>query len=93
MSIKSFKHHGLEDFFYDGNTKGINPKHANKLETRLDRLDAATNPKDMELPGYRLHLLRPKKSGRRAINISGAWRLTFEFDHGSATAVDYEQYH
>lgn len=26
--IKSFDHKGLEDFFYDGTTKGIQPKHA-----------------------------------------------------------------
>jgi len=44
MAIKSFRHKGLEDFFYDGTTKGINPRHASKLETRLDRLDAATSP-------------------------------------------------
>lgn len=57
MAIKSFRHKGLEDFFYDG---GINPKHANKLETRLDRLDAANSPEDMNLPGYRLHPLKGK---------------------------------
>lgn len=93
MAIKSFKHKGLEDFFYDGTTKGINPKHATKLETRLDRLDAAMSPEDMNLPGYRLHLLKGKMLGRYAIDVSGAWRLTFEFDDGDAIVVDYEQYH
>jgi len=93
MAIKSFRHKGLEDFFYDGTTKGINPKHANKLETRLDKLDAATGPKDMELPGYRLHALKGKMEGRYAIDVSGAWRVTFEFDDGDAIIVDYEQYH
>jgi plasmid maintenance system killer protein len=39
MAIKSFKHKGLEDFFYDGTTKRINAKHKDKLETRLDRLE------------------------------------------------------
>ncbi|MET3998409.1 type II toxin-antitoxin system RelE/ParE family toxin [Marinobacterium sp. MBR-109] len=93
MAIKSFRHKGLEDFFYDGTTKGINPKHATKLETRLDRLDAATSPEDMNLPGYRLHPLKGKMQGRYAIDVSGAWRLTFEFDDGDAIVVDYEQYH
>ncbi|SEB06786.1 type II toxin-antitoxin system RelE/ParE family toxin [Marinobacterium iners] len=93
MAIKSFRHKGLEDFFYDGTSKGINPKHANKLETRLDRLDAATSPEDMNLPGYRLHPLKGKMQGRYAIDVSGAWRLTFEFDDGDAIVVDYEQYH
>lgn len=63
MAIKSFKHKGLEDFFYDGSTKGINTKHTDKLAMRLDRLDAATSPQDMNLPHYRLHPLRGKCVG------------------------------
>jgi len=31
--------------------------------------------------------------GRYEIDVSGAWRLTFEFDDGDAIVVDYEQYH
>lgn len=46
--IKSFDHKGLEDFFYDGATKGIQPKHASKLRLRLDRLEnALTTPPAM----------------------------------------------
>ena len=93
MAIKSFRHKGLADFFYNGSTKGINAKHATKLETRLDRLYAAICPEDMCLPGYRLHKLEPKSAGRWAIDVSGAWRLTFEFQNGDAIVVDYEQYH
>ena len=93
MAIKSFRHKGLEDFFYDGSTRGINPKHAEKLSTRLDRLDAATGPGDMDLPGYRLHALKGRMKGRYAIDVSGAWRLTFAFEGEDAIVVDYEQYH
>lgn len=93
MAIKSFRHRGLEDFFYDGTTKGITPKHQRKLSTRLDRLHGATGPEDMNLPGYNLHKLEPKKNNRWAISVSGAWRLTFEFDGDDAIVVDYEQYH
>ncbi len=93
MAIKSFRHKGLADFFYDGKKKGINSAHADKLATRLDRLDAATRPEDMDLPGYRLHRLQPKSKGRWAIDVSGAWRMTFEFDGEDAIVVDYEQYH
>lgn len=39
--IHSFKHKGVEDFFYDGTKKGIQPNHAKKLAEILDRLDAA----------------------------------------------------
>ncbi len=93
MAIKSFRHKGLEKFFETGNTRGINTAHARKLENRLDRLDAATNPQDMNLPGYRLHRLEPKADKRWAIDVSGAWRITFEFDGENAIVVDYQQYH
>ncbi len=93
MAIKSFKHKGLERFFVSGTTRGINPLHSRKLENRLDRLDAAATPEDMNLPGYRLHQLEPRNAGRWAVDISGAWRVTFEFEGGDAIIVDYEQYH
>lgn len=93
MAIKNFLHKGLEDFFYDGTTKSINPKHASRLETRLDLLDAATQPHDMRLPGYNFHKLEPKTAGRYAVSVNGPWRITFEFDGEDAINVDYEQYH
>lgn len=91
--IKSFIHKGLEDFFCDGSRKGIQAKHASKIEAILDRLDAANEIKDMNYPGSDLHLLLPKKKGRWAIKVSGNWRLTFEFKDGDAFNVDIEDYH
>ena len=91
--IKSFIHKGLEDFFYDGTRKGIQAKHASKLEAILDRLDAANEIKDMNYPGSGFLLLLPKKKGRWAIEVSGNWRLTFEFKDGDTFNVDIEDYH
>jgi toxin HigB-1 len=91
--IKSFMHKGLEDFFYDGTLKGIQAKHALKLEAILDRLDSANEIKDMNYPGSGLHLLLPKTKGRWAIKVSANWRLTFEFQDGDALNVTVEDYH
>ena len=91
--LKSFLHKGLEDFFYDGTRRGIQAKHASKLEAILDRLDAANEIKDMNYPGSGLHLLLPKTKGRWSIKVSGNWRLTFEFKDGDALNVDIEDYH
>jgi len=93
IMIKSFSHSGLEKFFYDGNRKSIQPKHAERLETILDRLDAAAAIKDMSYPGSNLHRLEPKKEGRWAVNVSGNWRITFVFEKGNAYKVNYEDYH
>lgn len=91
--IKSFSHKGLEDFFYDGTKKGIQPKHAGKLEEILDRLNQAREIRDMDYPGANLHRLLPKQEGRWAVKVSGNWRITFAFKEGNAYEVDYEDYH
>jgi len=91
--IKTFKHKGLEDFFYAGIKKGIRPEHAGKLEKILDRLNAAGDIQDMNYPGSALHLLKGDKKGQSAVKFSGNWRVFFEFINGDAYIVDYDDYH
>lgn len=91
--IKSFKHKGLEDFFYTGKKKGIKPEHADRLERILDRLNAASEIRDMSYPGSDLHKLAGGKKGQYAVKVSGNWRVFFEFVNGNAYIVDYGDYH
>jgi proteic killer suppression protein len=91
--IKSFKHKGLEIFFYSGKKKGIRPEHAKKLEKILDRLNAACEIRDMSYPGSNLHKLTGDKKGLYAVNVSGNWRVFFEFIDGDAYIVAYDDYH
>ncbi len=91
--IKSFKHKGLEQFFINGNKKGILPEHSKKIERILDRLDASIRPNDMNLPGYNFHPLIGKDKGRWSVWINGNWRITFEFEGENAIKVNYEDYH
>lgn len=91
--IKSFRHKGLEKFFYDGSKKGIQPKHAGKLADILDRLHAAKLVQDMNYPGSDLHSLKGDKKGLWAVQVSGSWRITFSFHEGDAYVVDYIDYH
>jgi proteic killer suppression protein len=65
-----------ERFFLSGVKSGIRPDHADRLRLVLGRLAAATAPKDMALPGLRLHPLKGKLKGRWSVTISGNWRLT-----------------
>ncbi|AXR62864.1 peptidase (plasmid) [Leptospira mayottensis] len=91
--IISFKHKGLEQFFETGNRKGIQPDHAGKLGRILDRLDASLNPKDMNLPSFKLHQLKGTRQNRWSVWVNGNWRITFEFEGENAILVDYEDYH
>lgn len=91
--IKSFKHKGLEKFFTTGSTAGVQATHVRRLEERLQALHTAMDISDMDLPGWRLHELKGNRDGLWAINVSGNWRVVFEFIDGQAYVVNYEDYH
>ena len=91
--IKSFKHKGLERFYFKGSTSGIQAKHAKKLQMQLAALDTAQAIDDLDIPGYRLHSLKGQREGRWSITVSANWRLTFEFSDGNIYILDYEDYH
>ena len=91
--IQSFRHKGLERFFRRGDKSGIQAIHAKKLRMRLSALDTAHLIEDMDLPGYRLHPLKGQREDIWAIDVSGNWRVTFEFLKGNAYIVNYEDYH
>jgi proteic killer suppression protein len=59
----------------------------------LQALHTATVIDDMDLPGWRLHPLKGNLAGLWAVNVSGNWRVVFQFKDGHAYAVDYEDYH
>jgi len=91
--IKGFRHRGLERYFTKGTTAGIQAEHAQRIRLVLARLHASTSPRDMDLPGLRLHPLKGKRKGTWAVSISGSWRITFGFDGADVINVDYEDYH
>ncbi|MBC8739016.1 hypothetical protein F6X40_19880 [Paraburkholderia sp. UCT31] len=91
--IKSFAHKGLEKFFAIGSKAGIRADHAAKLGRQLSRLDVATAPQDMNVPGWKLHPLSGNMAGHWSVWVSGNWRLTFRFEGEHAILVDYRDYH
>lgn len=85
--IKSFRHKGLKNFFFEGDIKGINPNHATKLSWILAVLDDAENINDVNFPGSRLHPY--KNSELWSVDINGNWRILFEFKDKNVYVVDY----
>jgi proteic killer suppression protein len=59
---------------------------------RLDALDQATRPEDLNIPGFDFHALKGFDPTRYTVHVNGPWCITFSFDQGDAT-VDFEQYH
>ncbi|HWE87473.1 MAG TPA: type II toxin-antitoxin system RelE/ParE family toxin [Terracidiphilus sp.] len=91
--IKNFRHAGLERFFKTGSKAGILPAHAERIANRLQLLDFARSPADMNMPGWGLHRLAGDLKGHWAVKVSGNWRLTFAFEKENAILVDYQGYH
>lgn len=59
----------------------------------MDLLDIATRPKDLDLPGYRLHPLRGDLRGFWSIRITGNYRLIFRMEDGDVFDIDLVDYH
>jgi len=91
--ITRWKHKGLRTFFETGSTRGIRPEHASRLRLILARLDASAEPRDMNLPGLRLHPLKGQSKGAWAVDVSGNWRVVFRFEGKDVVDVDYVDYH
>ncbi|OQA85340.1 MAG: Plasmid maintenance system killer protein [Lentisphaerae bacterium ADurb.Bin242] len=91
--IVSFRHKGLKLFYEAGDMRGIQAKHAAKLQDILDALDGATCADDMRLPGFKLHLLNPHSARVFSVWVSGNWRVTFRLTDRGAEIVDYLDYH
>ena len=69
------------------------PEHFRKIKRILTVLDQSSTPRDMDLPGFRLHPLAGDLKGHYAVSVSGNWRVTFRFEDGEAVDVDYTDYH
>lgn len=91
--IRSFRHKGLEAYFRTGSKAGIQPVHAPRLRRQLAKLDAASNARDMDIPGWRLHPLSGDLVGHWSVWVNGNWRIIFTFKGEDALLVDYHGYH
>ncbi len=91
--IKTWKHKGLRMFFQSGNTSGIQAKHQTKLKIILQLLNAAMQPEDMDLPGFRFHRLKGELNDHYSLTVNANWRVIFSFDGKDAILVDYLDYH
>ena len=91
--IRTFRSKALADPWLKGATAKINVKMHRRILIRLDRLNVASAPEQMNLPGFDFHALKGFVPIRYTVHVNGPWCITFEFDSGDAFRVDFEQYH
>lgn len=90
--IRSFRHKGLRELFYVGQSRRVLHKQNSRILILLDFLDSAKRPGDMNLPGFHFHKLHGSEE-RYSVRVSANWRLTFAWDDSNATHIDLEDYH
>ena len=91
--IRSIRHKGLRLLYELADRTGVSASRAERLEEMLAMLDVATSPRELNLPGYRLHRLHGDRAGFWSIAVSGNWRLVFRFVGTDVTDVDLVDYH
>jgi len=90
--IRSFRNKALASLFETGRSR-IDARLHQRIRVRLDRLDIAERPEDMNLPGFDFHALRGFTPTRYTVHVNGPWCITFAFDGNDVVDVDFENYH
>ena len=90
--VVSFRHKGLAELYQTGKTRKIGAEYVRKCARILQLLDAASQPANMNVIGFRLHALQgdPK---RWSVHVSANYRVTFGWEGENAIDVDLEDYH
>ena len=91
--IRSFRHRGLKRLYERDDPSRVAANLANRIALALADLDDASSPRDIDMPGYRLHPLKGYMKGLWSISVSGNWRITFRFEDGDVYDVDLVDYH
>ena len=90
--VGGFRHKGLEEIYLNGKTRRIGIEYIRKCVRVLQSLETATQPKDLNVTGYRFHSLQGKPQ-RWSVRVTGNYRITFGWSGENAIDVDFEDYH
>jgi proteic killer suppression protein len=90
--IRSFRSRALARLWEASDFSQIDRRLVDRVLRRLDRLNEAVVPADMNAPGFSFHRLQGRPV-RYSIHVNGPWFITFEWDDADAVRVDLENYH
>ena len=86
--IRTFRSRGLKRLHDRGDSSRLRADQVGRIRIALADLDSARSPRDLSMPGYRLHQLRGKLQGFWSIRITGNWRMVFRFEGDDVYDVD-----
>jgi toxin HigB-1 len=79
--------------FAQGDASKVSAQWQRRVQRILYALNVATEPGDLNTPGYDFHELKGDRKGTYAVKVTGNWRVTFQWDDDGPFAVDLEDYH
>jgi toxin HigB-1 len=91
--IRNIRHRGLRELFNTGSSRRIGQRYASRALRRLDALNQATRPEDLDIPGFDFHKLENMNPARYSIHVNGNYCITFSWDGDTAIDVNFEDYH
>ena len=77
----------------DDDGSKLPPDMLTRVSLILSTLQAAQKIEGMDLPTFRLHLLKGKSQGFYSVTVRSNWRIIFRFEDGNAFDVDFIDYH
>ena len=90
--LKSVRHRALKRAVR-GDRSSLPPEHAARVVRIMRELDLAITPRDMALPGYRLHAMKGELVGYWSVRVSANWRILFRMAAGAVFDVDLTDDH
>jgi len=91
--IGGFRHRGLKRLYQHDDASKVPAELPPRIRRILGALDAAKTLEDLDVQTFRLHPLKGRMRGLWAITVRANWRIMFRFEDGTATEVDFVDYH
>ena len=91
--IKNIRHRGLKELFNTGSSRRIGQRYKERAIRKLDALNQAVTPQELNIPGFDFHKLENTNPERYSIHVNGNYCITFGWDGDNAIDVDFEDYH
>jgi toxin HigB-1 len=91
--IRGFRRRALRRLYENDDRRAVSAEHVEMVTRVMARLDVATQPNELNLPGFQLRRLEGELTGCWSITIRGNWGIIFRFNLGNATDVDLVEYH
>jgi proteic killer suppression protein len=94
VRIRNIVHKGLNLLFTEGNSRGVPPNVAEKLQQMLTFLNVLEQEHYLRtVAPWKAHLLTGDRKGTWSLFVTKNWRLTFRIEGNQICDLDFEDYH